>query len=46
MQFAGETPGDWGSWHTPMKLSGKSVQTRWMTSLVVVVHWMLVCSSP
>src|SRR5215471_7465159 len=45
-QFAGDTPGDWGSWHTPTKLSGNSVQTRWIRSLTVCVHCRLVVSSP
>ena len=28
MELLGGTPGDCGSWHTPTKLSGYSVQTR------------------
>ncbi len=33
MQFAGATPGACGSWQTPMKLFGNSVQTRWISVL-------------
>ena len=46
MQFFGDTPGDCGSWPTPTKLSGSSVQMRWMRSLQSVVHSMLIASVP
>ena len=29
------TPGVCGSWHTPMKFFGNSVQTRWIRSLQI-----------
>ena len=44
MHSVGDTPGDCGSWQTPMKLSGNMVQTRWTRSFTVRLHWMLVRS--
>ena len=46
MQFSGETPGVCGSWQTPMKFSGNSVQTRWMQSFDARDHSRLTLPSP
>ena len=46
MQLSGRTPGDCGNWQTPMKLSGKSWQTRWTRSLHSADHSRLTDSSP
>jgi hypothetical protein len=45
-QFAGETPGDWGSMHTGAKFWGYSVQTRWIRSFCTRAHCALMAASP
>ena len=40
------TPGDWGSWQTPAKWSGKSCTTRATRSLLTCVQRALTPSSP
>ena len=45
-QFAGETPGDWGSMHTGAKFFGYRVQTRWIRSFCTRAHWALMAASP
>src|SRR5258707_6173840 len=45
MQFEGGTPGDCGSWHTPMKFSGYSEHTRWISSLLTCDQTRLVSAS-
>ena len=46
MQLAGDTPGDCGNMHAPMKLRGNKAQTRWISSLQADAHASLVPASP
>ena len=46
MQFAGDTPGDCGSWHTGAKFFGYSVQTRLIRSFCTRDHCALIAASP
>src|SRR6202521_4832595 len=44
--FAGGTPGDCGNWQTPTKLTGYSVQQRWIRSLQTCDQARLTAASP
>ena len=46
IEDVGASPCVCGSWHTPMKFFGNSVQTRWIRSLQICVHSWLTAKSP